>query len=81
MRKLSFGPRQAVDPIAEQRFRDIEGASKENDPIDIASAFNITGSYTVTRTLNASTATLADVRNFIATLVDDLKRGGTNRTV
>ena len=32
--------------------------------------------YVVTRTLDASTATLSDVANFLCTLVDDLKTKG-----
>jgi hypothetical protein len=36
--------------------------------------------FTPTRTLNATTATAADVANFIATFIDDIKRRGSNRT-
>lgn len=81
MRRISFGPLAVRDALVEQRLREIERASNDNDPVQIAQAFTITGSYTETRTLDAGTATLADLRAFIATFINDLKRGGQNRTV
>jgi hypothetical protein len=64
----------------EKQVRMLAQASQENDVVDIASAFTITGTYTTTRSLNASTAALADVINVFCTLLADLKAGGQNRT-
>lgn len=64
----------------DQQVRALAQASQENDTIDIASGFTIVGAFTTTRTLNVSTATLANVIALIATLLTDLKAGGANRT-
>lgn len=64
----------------DQQVRAIAQASQENDTVDIASGFTIVGAFTTTRTLNVSTATLADVINVFCTLLTDLKAGGANRT-
>lgn len=61
-------------------IRDVAGASTDNNPIDIASAFQIVGTFTPTRTLNTSTATLADLINVFCTLVTDFQKGGTVRS-
>lgn len=59
-------------------FEEIQTASVE-EISSIAQDFTITG-YTETRTLDASTATAADVANFVCTLVLDLQRHGQHRT-
>lgn len=62
------------------QLREIEKASRENDIITLSNAFTVSGTYTATRTLNVSTATLSDLIAFVATFIDDCKRGGVNRT-
>jgi len=55
-------------------LRDIELASFENDPTNVASAYTVEN-YTTTRTLDAGTATATDIANVLATLIADLQRG------
>ena len=64
----------------EAAVRALADASNDNDTTDIASNFAITGTFTTVRTLNASTATLADVINVFCTLLTDLQKGGSVRT-
>lgn len=68
------------DQATRDGLREIELASAEFNIVDIAAAFTITGSYTETRTLNVGVSTLAQTQAFIATLVEDLKRGGQSRS-
>jgi hypothetical protein len=70
-----------LSPELQAIFDEIFRASNENDTVDIANAFNIpaTGTYTATRTLNVTAPTLANVVAVLATLLEDLQRGGTNR--
>lgn len=63
-----------------QQLREIEKASRENDPVTLANNFVITGAYTPRRTIDATAATLTELREFVATFIDDLKRGGSTRT-
>lgn len=69
------------DPVVKALFDEIFRASVENDTIDISQAFDIpaTGSFPATRTLNVTAPTLANVVAVLATLLQDLQRGGTNR--
>lgn len=60
-------------------FQDIEQADAENIEA-IVGEFSVTGAFTETRTFDASSATLADLRNFLATLVTDIKKGGQKRS-
>lgn len=62
------------------QLREIEKASRENDLVTIANAFTISGAYTTTRNLNVSTATLSDLIAFVATFIDDCRKGGSTRT-
>jgi hypothetical protein len=48
---------------------------------EIADAFTIVGTFTPTRTLNMSTATLADLRNVVATFLNDMQQRGTQHFV
>lgn len=80
MRKLSRPQMPGVPPNVASIFNQIFDASNENDTIDIASAFTITGSFTATRNLNVTSPTLANAVAVLATLITDLQRGGTNRT-
>lgn len=68
------------DPAALNAIKELELASAENDLLEIAKSFTITGSYTETRTLNVGTSTLAQTQAFIATFISDCKRGGQHRT-
>ena len=68
------------DPATADALKEIELASAEFNILDIASAFTITGSYTDTRTLNVGVSTLAETQAFLATFIEDLKRGGENRS-
>lgn len=81
MRKLTFGSPLKPDDIAWaiRSLQQIERASRE----DIETVFDgltISGTYTDTRTLNASTATLPDLIAFVATMVSDIKKRGERKT-
>jgi len=79
MRRLYRGaPLTGPDFVrwATDALREIENASAEDIEV-VVGDFTVTGSYTETRTLDASTATLDDLRAFVATLISDIKdRGG-----
>lgn len=62
------------------RLHELAEATQQNDPVDLAQSFTITGAFTITRTLDVSTATLPDVIALIATFITDLQRGAINRT-
>lgn len=86
MRRVSFGnpPVHTLQAEPGLRFvfealREIEKASVEADPGEIADAFTIEN-YTETRTLDAATATAGDVANVLCTLIFDLQNRGTKRT-
>lgn len=81
MRRVDLGATIGAirDESTRSALREIELASAEVDLVDIASAFTIGNSYTETRTLNVGTSTLAQTQAFIATFIDDLKRGGQHR--
>jgi hypothetical protein len=66
---------QAVKALFDEIFR----ASNENDTVDISQAFTISGTFTATRKLNVTAPTLANVVAVLATLIQDMQRGGTNR--
>lgn len=75
MRPVTINPRNVEASLTE-----IERASHENDVVELAQAFTITGAYTPTRVLDVTTATLPDLIAFVATWVADRQRGGQNRT-
>lgn len=81
MRKLFLGNPSGPDDTlwAIQALKTIEGATFE-DVEAIINDFTVTGVYTPARTLNTSTATLADLIAFVATLVTDIQKRGQNRT-
>lgn len=56
----------------------IENASNDSTA-QIAKDFTITN-HTATRTLDASTATLADLKNVVCTLIEDMQKGGMKRS-
>lgn len=63
---------------AKQAFADIERASQDDIAI-IAKDFTVTN-HTATRTLDAATATLADVRNVFCTFIEDMQKRGMKRS-
>ena len=80
MRKIAqINTAGVQDASVKALFDEIFRASNENDTVDIANAFTVSGTFTATRTLNVTAPTLANVAAVLATLIDDLKRGGTNR--
>ena len=68
------------DEAVRSALKEIEGASAEFNLLDIANAFTMNGSYTQTRELNVTSPTLANAVAFLATFIDDCKRGGATRT-
>lgn len=60
-------------------LKKIEAATVE-DIEQVVADFTVTGTYTETRALDASSATLPDVIAFIATLVTDIQKRGQHRT-
>lgn len=82
MRLINIGASIArvKDAAVKDALLEIERASAEFDLVDIASAFTISGTYTELRELDPGVSTLEETQRFIATLVDDLKRGGQSRS-
>lgn len=80
MRKLAQPASIANLKDVQSAFSEVFRASQENDTVDIASAFTISGTYTQTRTLNVAAPTVANIAAVLATLIDDLKRGGSRKT-
>lgn len=68
------------DPPVKTALAELENASAENDLLDIANAFSMNGAYTPTRILNVTSPTAANIAAVLATLIDDFRRGGQNRT-
>jgi hypothetical protein len=69
----------ALAPELQAIFNEIFAASNENDTVDIANAFTVSGTFTATRKLNVTAPTLANVVAVLATLIQDMQRAGTNR--
>lgn len=59
-------------------LKEIELASFENDTSVITKTY-LLENYTETRALDVATATTADIANVLATLILDLKRGGSKK--
>lgn len=59
-------------------FSEIELASQDDIPVIVKSF--VTTNYTATRTLDASTATAADVAKVLCTLINDLQKRGMKRS-
>jgi hypothetical protein len=82
MRAVNIG--NAIARVKDQAVRDalreIELASAEVNTIDIVTPYTITGTYTETRSLNVGVSTLAQTQAFLATLINDFKRGGESRS-
>ena len=60
-----------------EAMAEVERASQD-DATEVFDAYTVTN-FTETRTLDATAATLANVANFLCTLLDDLKNRGTKR--
>jgi len=80
MRRLYIETGNIKDSAVAAALREIINASADENIVDLVAPFIIENSYTETRTLNVGTSTLAETQAFIATLIDDFKRGGQNRT-
>jgi hypothetical protein len=76
MRELNLATPLSLQDVA-YAFQEISNASRE-DAVAIADGYTVTN-FTASRTLNAGTATTAQVAAFIATLIDDLQKRGQNR--
>lgn len=82
MRRLTLGRPNGPNDLAwaHRSLKEIERASIE-DIEQVLDDYDITGTFTETRTLDGGAATLADLRAFIATLVQDLQKRGQNRSL
>lgn len=80
MRRLSFGsPAGNKEAWFEDALREIERASAEDIEATV-SGFTTTGTLTERRTIDAGAATLAQLRDFVCTLVHDIKKRGQKRS-
>lgn len=75
MRPVTLNPTNVAAALTE-----IERASHENDIVEVAQNYSLTGTLVPTRVLNVAAPTAANVAAVLATLLDDLKKGGLNRT-
>ena len=80
MRRVDLYTGPVRDPAARALFQEITLASGEQNIVDIAMAFTVTGDYDETRELHVGTSTLEETQAFLATLIADLQRGGSNRS-
>lgn len=80
MRRIYLDTGNIKDPAVASALREIVNASADENLIDIAAPYTVDGSYTETRELHVGTSTLEETQAFLATLINDLKRGGENRT-
>jgi hypothetical protein len=80
MRPVTLNYAGISDPAIRAALAEIERASHEMNPVDIAQNFSINGTLTVGRTLNVSAQTLAEVYSVLGTLLRDLQKGGASRT-
>ena len=80
MRKLYPRPLVGVPQPIVAAFSEIVAASQDGDIIDIGQAYTITGTFTITRNLNVTTPTAANIAAVLATLISDLKAGGPTKT-
>jgi tripartite-type tricarboxylate transporter receptor subunit TctC len=78
---FSFGrptenTQEAINRWVEDALRQVE---RSTDVQEVLAEFSTTGSFTETRTFNASSATLGDLRNVLATMISDIKKKGQKR--
>jgi hypothetical protein len=81
MRKLALGNPISPSDVnwAIRSLKAIEAASFEDIEATMDD-FTITGTFTETRELDVSTAVLADLIAFVATMVSDIQKRGQHRT-
>ncbi|MGA8529487.1 MAG: hypothetical protein WB622_07215 [Acidobacteriaceae bacterium] len=75
MRRVTINPHDPTSALQE-----IQTASSENDLVDIANSFTMTGTLTETTNLNLSSPTAANLAAVLGTLLSIMQRGGLNRT-
>lgn len=75
MRPVTANPDMVHDALLE-----LIRASQENDIVDIAQNFTISGSFTPTYVLNLTSPTAANIAAVFATLITAMQKGGINRT-
>lgn len=75
MRRVTIDPNNPKSALLE-----IQRASGENDTIDMAQNFTLSGTLTQTTTLNLSSPTVANVAAVLGTLLNMMQKGGTKRT-
>jgi hypothetical protein len=65
-------------PGIASKLREVCQASQQVTE-EVADAFTLSN-FTVTRTLDVSTATLTDLKNVVATFIHDMQQRGSTRT-
>lgn len=80
MRKMFQMQMPGVSPETQAVFNEIFKASQEADVVDIGQGFSISTAFTPLRTLDPATATTAQLARFVATLIQDLQRGGATKS-
>jgi hypothetical protein len=71
------GMNEGIETFVQRSFRTLEEASNE-DAMVIADSYTVSN-FTDTRSLNAGTATLAQLAAFVATFISDLQKRSINR--
>lgn len=74
MRRVTLNPNNTAASLNE-----IARASAENDPVEIAQNFTITGALTQTLNLNLTAPSLANVAAVLGTLLTIMQKGGLHR--
>lgn len=62
---------ECMDAIDRHSYEDVYEAIKD---------FSFTGTHTERRTINAGTATLAELRDYVCTIIRDIKQQGQKRS-
>lgn len=75
MRPVTINPNNVAASLDE-----IQRASHENDLVEIAQNFSMSGTFTPTYVLNLSSPSAANVAAVLATLIQVFQKGGLNRT-
>lgn len=78
MKEVTIGTPSSQDDMdfIHNALREIEQASREPGVVEVACDDLTVTNFTETTSLNAGTATLSDVANFVCTLVDVIKKRG-----
>lgn len=75
MRRVQINPHDPTTALLE-----IQRASGENDVMEVAQNFSLSGTLTETTTLNLASPTTANLAAVLGTLISILQKGGLNRT-